>query len=103
MTRMIGGMAIALILQICTHVYGEERPSVHPCTGDRIPLTSEKAVVRAIECLYDGQVAKVEKVGKGKDWYYRLRVLIPGGRIKNLDVDPETGLPKSAREREAVL
>lgn len=89
MTRMISGLVFTLLLQGFGAVYGAE----HPCTGETLPLTSEKSVVRAVECLLDGNVAKVEKVKQGKSWHYRLRVLLPGGRIKNVDVNPETGMP----------
>ncbi|TXR53104.1 PepSY domain-containing protein [Reinekea thalattae] len=63
--------------------------AVHPCTKEALPLTSEKSVVKAIECIYQGRVAKVER----KDGYYRLRVVTPDGRIRNVDVDPKTGQP----------
>ncbi|TCS40012.1 PepSY domain-containing protein [Reinekea marinisedimentorum] len=91
MTRMISGLLFALMVQAMTPLFGADQ--VHPCTGEALPLTSEKSVVRAVECLYDGQVAKVERVTQGKSWYYRLRVLIPGGRIKTVDIDPESGMP----------
>lgn len=91
MTRMISGLLFALMLHTINPLFAAD--NVHPCTGEALPLTSEKSVVRAVECLYDGQVAKVERVNQGKSWFYRLRVLIPGGRIKTVDVDPESGMP----------
>jgi hypothetical protein len=94
---MISGLLFALMLQATTPLFGAG--NVHPCTGEALPLTSEKSVVRAVECLYDGQVAKVEKVNQGKSWFYRLRVLSSGGRIKTVDIDPESGMPINSNDR----
>ncbi|WP_196158324.1 PepSY domain-containing protein [Reinekea sp. G2M2-21] len=103
MIKMIGGLLFSLAVSAIVHADDLSRPDVHPCTGEKIPLTSEKSVVLAIECLYDGRVAKVTQVQSANgQWYYELRVLIPGGRIKNIDVNPETGLPLDPAELEAV-
>ena len=101
MIKMIGGLVFTLVVSVLS--FAEDWPDVHPCTGEKIPFTTEKSVVLAIECLYDGRVAKVTQVNKGDgNWYYELRVLLPGGRIKNIDVRPETGLPLDPAELEAV-
>lgn len=103
MFRMFGGVLITLMLSVIVIADDPNWPDTHPCTGAAIPLSSEKAVVSAIECLYEGRVAKVSQVtNKGSDWYYELRVLIPGGRVKTLDVHPQTGLPLEPTELEAV-
>lgn len=103
MYKMIGGLLFSLLLSIVVIADDQGWPENHPCTGEPIPLTSEKSVVLAIECLYQGRVAKVEKVrlDDGK-WFYQLRILISGGRVKTLDVHPETGLPLDPKELEAV-
>lgn len=103
MTKMIGGFLLTAVLSVLVYANEQPWPDVHPCTGASIPLTTEKAVVQAIECLYDGRVAKVTQVNAGRDnWYYQLRILISGGRIKTLDVHPQTGLPLDAAELEAL-
>ncbi len=101
MTRMIG---VLLMLVLGSVSFADDaRPDRHPCTNESIPLTSEKSVVKAIECLYQGRVAKVTQVrDKNGSWHYELRILISGGRIKTIDVDPETGLPLDPAELEAV-
>ena len=102
MLKMIGCLLLAVSLSGLTHADDVNWPKTHPCTGENIPLTTEKSVVSAIECLYKGRVAKVTQIKTGSGWYYELRVLIPGGRIKNIDVNPETGLPIDPAELEAV-
>jgi len=103
MIRMIGGLLFAFALSFMTYADDLGWPDGHPCTGDKIPLTTEKSVVLAIQCLYDGRVAKVEKVNTdGNKWFYQLRVLLPGGRIKTIDVHPETGMPLDPKELEAI-
>lgn len=103
MIKMIGGLLFTLVVSAISFADDLGWPDVHPCTGEKIPLTTEKSVVLAIECLYKGRVAKVTQVNKSDgNWYYELRVLIPGGRIKNIDVRPETGLPLDPVELEAV-
>jgi len=96
---MIAGLIFTLTISFVTFAEDLARPDAHPCTGESIPLTSEKSVVKAIECLYQGRVAKVEQVNaKGNSWFYQLRILIPGGRVKTVDVNPETGLPLDPKE-----
>jgi hypothetical protein len=103
MLRMIGGLLFSLLISMAALADDLAWPDVHPCTGVDIPLVTEKSVVLAIECLYQGRVAKVKKVDStGSAWYYEIRVLTPGGRIKTLDVRPETGLPLDPTELEAV-
>lgn len=103
MYKMISGFVLSVVLSVFVFADEQPWPDVHPCTGAPIPLTTEKAVVQAIECLYDGRVAKVTQMNAGRsDWYYQLRILISGGRIKTLDVHPQTGLPLDARELEAI-
>lgn len=103
MFRMIAGLLFSFAISVVVYADDLARPDVHPCTGERIPFTTEKAVVQAIECLYDGRVAKVTQVkSSGNAWYYELRVLISGGRVKTVDVNPETGLPLDPNELEAV-
>jgi len=100
MIKMIAGFLFSLGLVALTFA---DDLSAHPCTGAEFPLTTEKAVVLAIECLYQGRVAKVDIIQlAGNKWFYQLRVLIPGGRIKTLDVNPETGLPLDLNELEAL-
>ena len=79
----------------------DDWPDTHPCTGEPIPLTTEKSVVAAIECLYNGRVAKVQKVD-ADEWYYKIRVVSTGGRIKSIDVHPQLGLPLDPEELESV-
>lgn len=103
MLRMIGGVLFSFVISLMVFADDHPWPDVHPCTGASIPLTTEKAVVQAIECLYDGRVAKVTQMNAGRDdWYYQLRILIAGGRVKTLDVHPQTGLPLDPKELEAV-
>ena len=103
MYRMIGGLLFSLLISMTALADDLAWPDVHPCTGEGIPLTTEKSVVLAIECLYQGRVAKVKKVDSSATaWYYEIRVLAPGGRIKTVDVRPETGLPLDQTELEAV-
>ena len=103
MYRMIGGLLLTAVISVLVFADDQPWPDVHPCTGAAIPLTTEKAVVQAIECLYDGRVAKVTRQNAGRDdWYYQLRILISGGRIKTLDVHPQTGLPLDPKELEAI-
>ena len=100
MIKMIGGLLVFLTLSV---VCLADRPSKHPCTQESIPLTTEKSVVKAIECLYQGRVAKVTKVdGRNGTWFYQLRILISGGRVKTVDVNPQTGLPMDTAELEKV-
>jgi hypothetical protein len=99
---MIGGLIFTLAISIIVIADDAAWPKEHPCTGEQIPLTTEKSVVLAIECLYKGRVAKVKKVDASDGWYYELRILISGGRIKTLDVHPETGLPLDPAELEAI-
>ncbi|WP_320822493.1 hypothetical protein [Reinekea sp.] len=100
MIKMMAGFLFSMALAVLSFAADL---SQHPCTGAKIPLTTEKAVVLAIECLYQGRVAKVDIIQLGgNNWFYQLRVLIPGGRIKTLDVNPETGLPLDPTELEAL-
>ncbi len=101
MIRVISGLLFTLVLSAMSSICAADSPEVHPCTGDKIPLSTEKAVVSAIECLYDAKVAKVEKVTQGGQWLYRLRLLTPSGRVKTVDVDPQTGMPTDPKELEA--
>jgi hypothetical protein len=103
MIRMIGGMLLLMCLGSTSFAGDRSRPEQHPCTHERIPLATEKAVVKAVECLYQGRVVKVTQTkGDQGFWYYQLRILISGGRIKTVDVNPETGLPIDPAELEAV-
>lgn len=101
MSKMISGFIFTLLLSVAALAEDLAWPDTHPCTGEKIPLTTEKSIVQAIECIYEGRVAKVEKEG-GNDWYYRLKILISGGRVKILDVHPQTGLPIDPVELEAA-
>lgn len=103
MLRMIAGLLLSFTLSVVVYADDLGWPDVHPCTGEDIPLTTERSVVQAIECLYEGRVAKVKQVKTdGGNWYYELRVLISGGRVKTVEVNPETGLPLDPDELEAV-
>ena len=103
MYRMIGGLIFSLMLSIVVIADEQGWPEEHPCTGEAIPLTTEKSVVLAIECLYSGRVAKVAKArSEDGKWFYQLRILTSGGRVKTVDVHPETGLPLDQKELEAV-
>lgn len=103
MKRMLGVLLLWWLLPLGVWADGHDWPATHPCTQATIPLTTEKAVVAGIECLYKGRVAKVSQVtGAGGTWHYQLKILIPGGRIKTIDVRPETGLPLDPSELEAV-
>ena len=100
MTKFFGGMILILCLSAASYAADLTE---HPCTHEKIPLTTEKAVVQAVECLYQGRVAKVSQIkGDQGDWYYQLRILISGGRIKTVDVNPETGLPLDPAELEIL-
>jgi|AntRauTorcE11897_2_1112592.scaffolds.fasta_scaffold81320_2 hypothetical protein len=74
----------------------------HPCTGAPLPLTSERQVVQAAECLFDGRVVKVDRVSAGSDWAYRLRLLLDAGRVRTVDLNPSTGMPVDPAVREEV-
>lgn len=103
MSKMFVGVLIFLALGSVSLADSPTRPDRHPCTKEQIPLTTEKAVVQAVECLYKGRVAKVTRVdGRNGSWFYQLRILISGGRVKTVDVNPETGLPLDSAELEAV-
>jgi hypothetical protein len=101
MKRMILGAMLSVMV---TWVFAaNDWPDTHPCTHEAIPLSSENQVVAAVECIYQGRVAKVEKQnGTNPPWFYRLRVLDSSGRIKEVDIHPQTGLPINKAEREAV-
>ncbi|MEJ2042964.1 MAG: hypothetical protein P8X74_01755 [Reinekea sp.] len=100
MTKFIGGAILMLCLVAASYAAD---PTKHPCTHETIPLTTEKSVVQAVECLYQGRVAKVTQVKTDQgDWYYQLRILISGGRIKTVDINPETGLPLDPVELESL-
>lgn len=103
MIRMIGGLLFTLAIGVWANANEFGQPDAHPCTGEPIPLVSEKSVVLAIECLYDGRVAKVSQVKLDTGaWYYQFRLLMTDGRIKTIDIHPETGLPLDPKELEAV-
>lgn len=103
MLRMISGLFFSIAISVLVYADNITQPTVHPCTGEAIPLVTEKAVVQAIECLYPGRVAKVKQVTvESGAWYYRFRLLMTDGRIKTIDVHPETGLPLDPNELEAV-
>jgi hypothetical protein len=92
MKKMMLGFMFS-VATTCAYA-ADDWPKEHPCTHEAIPLTSEQQVVAAVECLYQGRVAKVEKLnGTGSFWFYRLRVLDSSGRIKEVDIHPQTGLP----------
>jgi hypothetical protein len=101
MKNMLIGVVLSFMV---TWVFADnDWPDVHPCTQASIPLTTENQVVAAVECIYEGRVAKVEKKnGTNPPWYYRLRVLDASGRIKEVNIHPQTGLPIDKSEREAV-
>lgn len=104
MKTMITGVVLSLIMSWVAAATNDW-PDVHPCTNEPIPLTSEKQVVLAVECLYNGKVAKVTRkdgVPPQPAWFYQLRVLVDGGRIRDVDVHPQTGLPIDPAELEAV-
>ncbi|MBU2862908.1 hypothetical protein QWZ13_09760 [Reinekea marina] len=101
MKKMILG--VFLSMWVSWVAASDDWPDTHPCTHEPIPLTSENQVVAAVECIYQGRVAKVtKKTGSNPSWYYQLRVLDSGGRIKEVDIHPQTGLPINKAEREAV-
>lgn len=105
MSKMIGGLFFSLLISMAALAEDLAWPDKHPCTGEGIPLTSEKSIVLAIECIYKGRVANVVKVAEKVselEWFYRLKILVPGGRVKMLDVHPQTGLPIDPVELEAV-
>ncbi|MFT4674666.1 MAG: hypothetical protein ACI9PX_000651 [Reinekea sp.] len=103
MTKIIAGFLFSMGLALVASADDLARQSLHPCTGEILPLSTEKSVVKAIECLYKGRVAKVDIIQRsGNSWFYQLRVLIPGGRIKTVDVNPETGMPLDPKELEAL-
>ena len=103
MIKIIAGLLFSMGLALMASADDPARQGLHPCTGEKLPLSTEKSIVKAIECLYQGRVAKVEIIqSSGNSWFYQLRVLIPGGRIKTVDVNPETGMPLDAKELEAL-
>lgn len=102
MRRLITGLLFSAVVCSLSFADNTGASGTHPCTGETLPLTTEKSVVLAIECLYQGKVAKVDLVQEGNRSYYRLRILTSGGRIKTINVNPETGLPLDARELEKV-
>lgn len=106
MSRLFGGRLLALVLGVTLAVMSSaetrQKPDNHPCTGAKIPLSGEQSVVQAAECMFEGRVVKVERVGSSGDWAYRLRILLQGGRVKTVDLNPQTGLPTDPRVLEEV-
>lgn len=108
MSRQFGGWLLALILGVTLSAVAEveaesrPRPDTHPCTGADIPLSDERSVVQAAECLFNGRVVKVERVGSSDQWAYRLRILLNEGRVRTVDFNPETGLPTDPQVLEEV-
>ncbi len=103
MSRLYGARWLILTIGLTLAVWARaESPDTHPCTGAQIPLTSERAVVQAAECMFKGRVVKVERAGGGDSWVYRLRILLNEGRVKTVDLNPETGLPTDPTVLEEV-
>lgn len=105
MSRQFGRRSLlALVLgTLVSALAGAEQAETHPCTGAELPLTGESAVVQAAECLFEGRVVKVERVGSSDRWAYRMRILLNEGRVKAVDFDPESGLPTDPAVLEEVL
>lgn len=106
MSRLYGPRWLIVVFGLTLAVMARAEPSgtpdTHPCTGASIPLTTERAVVQAAECMFQGRVVKVERAGNGNDWVYRLRILLNEGRVKTVDLHPQTGLPTDPAVLEEV-
>lgn len=106
MSRLYGlrGLTVlfGLLLTLLVHAESAGDWEAHPCTGAAIPLTTERAVVQAAECLFKGRVVKVERAAGGEDWVYRLRILLDEGRVKTVDLAPQTGMPTDPAVLEEV-
>lgn len=76
--------------------------SNHPCPGVALPLTEERAVVQVGECLFQGRVVKVDRLGSGSQVVFRVRVLSSDGRVRNIDLDAATGMPTDPAIMEEV-
>ena len=106
MSRLLGPRWLTLLfgltLAVMVRAESADWPETHPCTGAPIPLSTERDVVQAAECLFKGRVVKVERAGGGDDWVYRLRILLNEGRVKTVDLHPQTGLPTDPAVLEEV-
>lgn len=110
MSRQFGRPVLALVLgmslALMAGAESRQRPDQHPCTGADIPLSGQRPVVLAAECMFQGRVIKVEKIetdGGSGQWWYRLRILLNNeGRVKTVDLNPETGLPTDPKVLEKV-
>ncbi len=102
MLKQIAVLIVTVLISTLSYSDDLQSPKIHPCTQEKTPFSTEKSVVLAVECLYDGRVAKMQKVTNNNNWYYEVRVLVPGGRVKTVDISPEYGLPLDTTELEAV-
>lgn len=84
------GLALVVSLASVTTATAQTN---HPCPGVALPLTEERAVVQVGECLFQGRVVKVDRLGSGNQVVFRVRVLSSDGRVRNIDLDAATGLP----------
>ena len=57
-------------------------------SGDAIPLS---VILKKVSRSYPGEVLRVRLKGKNEDLHYRIRILHPGGRRIDIDVDARTG------------
>ncbi len=87
------GISAGLLLMLMASGAARAESNAHPCTGADLPLTTERQVVQAAECLFDGRVVKVDRVSAGNDWAYRLRLLLEGGRVRTVDLNRTSGMP----------
>lgn len=96
------GISAGLLLMLIASGAARAESNTHPCTGADLPLTTERQVVQAAECLFDGRVVKVDRVSAGNDWAYRLRLLLDGGRVRTVDLNRTSGMPTNPAVLEEV-
>ena len=96
------GISTGILLMLMISGATRAESGAHPCTGERLPLSTERQVVQAAECLFDGRVVKVDRVSAGNDWAYRLRLLLDGGRVRTVDLNRTSGMPTNPAVLEEV-
>lgn len=86
-------LGLVLMLSLAGVMSTATAQTNHPCPGVSLPLTEERAVVQVGECLFQGRVVKVDRLGSGSQVVFRVRILSSDGRVRNIDLDAATGLP----------
>lgn len=90
--RLWPALILALLISLAS-VSTVSAQNNHPCPGVALPLSEEREVVQVGECLFQGRVVKVDRIGSGNRTVFRVRVLSSDGRVRNIDLDATTGLP----------